>query len=211
MTTSFGTSINNILTGSNLISAEFVRIDIPGTEAQGGPTFFFSNSYRNETITDPIGNTAPVTTSTQACTALGGLVAVSGHQRDLSVTSYDTSITLSGIDNTRVGAIIDAGIKGSRIQIYRGFYDTAYQIIDTPQLRYTGIVTSYSLNEERVDNIDAFTLVINCSSYKTVLENRIAGRYTNSRSWKFYNSTDTSMDRVASLSNAKFDFGKKLG
>lgn len=210
MSTSFGTAINSALASSNLRSAEFVRIDIPGTEAQGGPTFFFSNSYRNETITDPIGNTQPVTTSTQAWTALGGLVQVSGHQRDLSVTSFDTSITLAGIDKTRVGSVIDAGIKGSRIQIYRGFYDEALQLIGTPQLRYTGIVTSYSLNEERVDTTDAFTLVINCSSYKTVLENRRAGRYTNSRSWKFYNSTDTSMDRVASLNNAKFDFGKKL-
>lgn len=207
MSTSFGTLINAELLKGKIANAEFVRIDIPGTEAQGGPTFFFSNSYRNETITDPVGGGSA---TTKAWTALGGLVSVSGHQRDLSVTSFDTSITLCGIDQTKVGQVIDAGIKGCRIQIYRGFYDSSLNLIDTPKLRYTGIITSYTLNEERVEGVDAFTLVVNCSSYKTVLENRIAGRYTNSRSWNYYNDTDTSMDRVSSLNQAKFDFGKKL-
>lgn len=205
MSTSFGSSINAELLKSRITNAEFIRIDIPGAE---GSPYFFSNSYRRETITDPIGGTTA--TSVATYTALGGLVGVSGHQRDLSVTSYDTSITLVGVDQTKLGQIIDIGIKGSRIQIYRGFYNEAGNLVDTPKLRYTGIVTSYTLNEERVENIDAFTLQINCSSYKTVLENRVAGRYTNSRSWKYYNSTDTSMDRVAGLNNAKFDFGKKL-
>lgn len=205
MTTSFGTSVNAELLKSRITNAEFIRIDIPGAE---GSPFFFSNSYRRETITDPVGGTTA--TSVATYTALGGLVGVSGHQRDLSVTSYDTSITLVGVDQTKLGEIIDIGIKGARIQIYRGFYNEAGNLVDTPKLRYTGIVTSYSLNEERVETVDAFTLQINCSSYKTVLENRVSGRYTNSRSWKYYNAADTSMDRVASLNNAKFDFGKKL-
>lgn len=205
MTTSFGVEVNAELNKSKVSNAEFVRIDIPGSPDE---TYFFSNSYRQETITDPVGGSTGVAVGT--FTALGGLVAVSGHQRDLSVTSYDTSITLVGVDQTKLGTIIDVGIKGSRIQIYRGFYDANGNLIDVPKLRYTGIVTSYTLTEERVDNFDAFTLNINCSSYKTVLENRIAGRYTNSRSWKNWDATDSSMDRVASLSNSKFDFGKKL-
>lgn len=205
MTANFGTLINNEIEKPSTINAEFVRIDIEGA---ANTPYFFSNSYKNEVIADPVGGTTA--TSVATFTALGGLLSVSGHQRDLSVTSYDTSITLVGVDESKLGLVIDAGIKGSRVQIYRGFYDTNGMLIDTPKLRYTGIVTSYSLNEDRVDNVDAFTLQINCSSYKTVLENRLAGRYTNSRSWKNYNANDTSMDRVAGLNNSKFDFGKKL-
>lgn len=205
MSTSFGTLVNAELAKSQISNAEFVRLDIPGSPDE---TYFFSNSYKSETILDPITNTSAVSTAT--FTALGGLVGVSGHQRDLSVTSYDTQVTLVGVDPTKLGLIIDSKIKGSRIQIYRGFYDASGNMIDTPKLRYTGIVTSYTLTEDRVDRDDTFTLAINCSSYKTVLENRVAGRYTNSRSWKNANATDTSMDRVASLANSKFDFGKKL-
>jgi len=205
MTTSFGSLVNAELIKPQISNAEFVRVDIDG--AADSP-YFFSNSYRNETITDPVGGTTATAKAT--FTALGNLLSVSGHQRDLSVTSYDTSITLAGVDETKLGQIIDSGVKGSRIQIYRGFYNANGVLVDVPKLRYTGIVTSYSLTEDRVDNIDTFTLQINCSSYKTVLENRQAGRYTNSRSWNYFNPTDTSMDRVAGLNNSKFDFGKKL-
>lgn len=205
MTANFGSAVNAELLKSKIVNAEFIRVDIPG--AADSP-YFFSNSYRQETITDPVGGTTA--TSVATFTALGGLVGVSGHQRDLSVTSYDTTITLVGIDQTKLGPIIDVGIKGARIQIYRGFYNEQGNLIDVPKLRYTGIVTSYSLNEDRVENFDAFTLSINCSSYKTVLENRNAGRYTNPRSWKNATPGDTSMDRVPGLNNSKFDFGKKL-
>lgn len=205
MTANFGALVNAELDKARILNAEFVRIDIDG--APNTP-YFFSNSYKNETITDPVGGTTASASATY--TALGALLNVSGHQRDLSVTSYDTSITLVGVDQTKLGTIIDAGIKGSRVQIYRGFYDSNSNLIDVPKLRYTGIVTSYSLSEDRVDNVDAYTLQINCSSYKIVLENRVAGRYTNSRSWKNAAPGDTSMDRVAGLSNSKFDFGKKL-
>jgi hypothetical protein len=205
MSTSFGSLVNAELAKASVKNAEFVRIDIEGA---ADTPYFFSNSYRNETITDPL--TGGSASALATFTALGGLLGISGHQRDLSATSYDTSITLVGVDESKLGLVIDAGVKGSRIQIYRGFYDANGNLIDTPKLRYTGIVTSYTLTEDRIDNIDTFTLQINCSSYKTVLENRVSGRYTNSRSWKNYSPADTAMDRVASLHNSKFDFGKKL-
>jgi hypothetical protein len=80
-------------------------------------------------------------------------------------------------------------------------------LLGSPVLRYTGIVTSYSLTEDRSFFDDNFALTINCSSYKLILENRKAGRYTNEKSWKNFNSTDTSMDNVANISNGFFNFG----
>jgi hypothetical protein len=82
-------------------------------------------------------------------------------------------------------------------------------------LRYTGIVTSYHINEDRQDEIDTFTLTLQCSSYKTVLENRTAGRHTNGASWN-KNITpsdpayDTSMDRIQAIHNTTFNFGLPL-
>jgi hypothetical protein len=208
MANDFGTLVNAELVKAKITDAEFVRLTIPGTEAQGGPEFFFSSSYKNETVVDPISGDSNIATANYV--ALGALVSVSGHQRDLSATGYDTSISLVGIDQTKIGQVLDAGLKGCQVQIYRGFYDANYKMIDAPKLRYTGIVTSYTINEERVDIYDTFTLSINCSSFKTVLETRVVGRNTNPQSWNNYDPTDISMDRVAALNNAKFNFGQKL-
>jgi hypothetical protein len=196
------TAITQVQNTSSIRDAEFVRLDVPNHVET---PFFFSSSFRNETITDPISGS----TSTAKVTfiALGGLLSVSGHQRDLSVTSHDTSVSLVGVDQTKIGSVLDAGLKGSRLQIYRGFYDQNYNLIGTPVLRYTGIVTSYAIEEERIEGIDNFALTINCSSYKIVLENRSSGRFTNDKSWQNFNSGDTSMSNVANLVNANFNFG----
>jgi hypothetical protein len=188
------------VTATNYINnAEFIRVTIP--DDPNSP-YTFSNSYKIETFSggDFVGT----------YTNLGGLLAVSGHQRDLAVTSFDTTISLIGIDQTKIGLIIDAGLKGSKIEIWRGFYDTTYNLTSDPVLRYTGIVTSYVIDEQLQDRVNSFVLNLHCSSYKRVLENRIAGRNTTAASWKQFNPTDISMDRVASLNNAKFNFGQKL-
>jgi hypothetical protein len=197
------TEITQVQNTSIIRDAEFVRIDVAGHDES---PFFISSSFKNETITDPIGGTTSDAQGTYV--ALGALLSVSGSQRDLSVTSFDTSVNLVGIDQTKLGTILDAGLKGSRVQIYRGFYTNNYVLSGTPVLRYTGIVTSYSLTEERIEDIDNFALTLNCSSYKIVLENRSAGRFTNDKSWQNANAGDTAMSYVANIANAYFDFGK---
>ena len=231
--TFFTEGIDAALASSKIIDAEFVRITVynPVTDAGYTPvTYSFSTSYKSETITDLDGN---ATNTTSTFTPLGGLVGISGHQRDLMATSYDTQVTMIGIDKTKIGMVLEvganpgggpttyhAGLKGSKIQIWRGFYDNTYNLIDTPQLRYTGIVTSYHINEDRQGQIDTFTLTLQCSSYKTVLENRYAGRHTNGNSWNKniapnYDVNaipqnplyDAAMDRVQAIHNTSFPFG----
>jgi len=74
-------------------------------------------------------------------------------------------------------------------------------------------VTSYTINEsvEQNTNDDSYIVTLNCSNYKTVLENRIAGRNTNPTSWRNFYPNDASMDNVPSLINAVFDFGQPAG
>lgn len=178
-------------------NAEFVKLTIYneyGNTANNN-VYTFSSSYQTETI------------SGQAYTPLGGLLAVGVQQRDIRVTSADTSISLSGIDGNNMAIVLGSLIRGSKLEITRGFYDNNY-VLTSNAHRFTGIVTNYNISEERQDNDDNFTITLNASSFKSVLENRIAGRKTNSESWKEYNPTDTSMDRVPSLSDRAFDFGK---
>lgn len=162
----------------------------------------FSSAYQFETI------------DSQEYTPLGGLMAVGHQQRDMRVTSADTSVSISGIDGDNMATVLDTKIRGSKVEITRGFYGgdgnvaNNYILTSTAQ-RFTGIVTGYSIIEERQENDDNFTITLNASSYKTVLENRIAGRKTNPTSWKEFSPTDTSMDQIYSLADQWFDFGGK--
>ena len=188
---------------ATVINAEFIKLTIFNDvlDPEDTTIFTFSSSYRTENIDG------------QDYTALGGLLAVGVQQRDIRATSADTTITLSGIPVTESGnetnnieAVLGYKIKGSRVDIIRGFYDDNYVLANTAH-RFSGIVTSYNIEEDRAEDHDNFTVAINASSFKLVLENRISGRKTNEQSWKEFDPTDTSMDNVYSLSGTTFDFG----
>ena len=183
---------------TNINSAEFVRLTVYNdySNTANTTTYTFSTAYTSETIDGVVYS------------PLGGLLSVGVQQRDLRVTSADTSISLSGVDGNNIYIVLGTKIKGSEIEITRGFYNNNYVLTNTYP-RFTGIVTSYNIAEDRIADTDTFTVTVNASSYKTVLENRLAGRKTNEQSWQVFNSTDSSMNNMYSLSGRKFDFGKK--
>lgn len=156
----------------------------------------FSSAYTAESIS---GN---------VYTPLGGLLSVGVQNRSLRVTSADTSIAISGIDGNNIYQVLESQgqIRGSLVKIYRGFYNSN-MVLTNAYLRFTGVVTNYGISEEREDRIDNYTITLDCSSYKSVLENRIAGRKTNRESWQFFDSTDSAMNNVTSLAGFTFDFG----
>jgi hypothetical protein len=205
------TSITQVQNKLILRDAEFVRITMADT-AQTHYTF--STSFRSHTFsTDQFPNQPYTEYSTSTVfSPMGGLVSISGHQRDLSVTSYDTSISLAGIDQTKLNLILNAdkGLKGAKVEIWRGFYTDTYELDGAPVLRYTGIVTGYNLDENYSDMADTYQMTIHCSSFKRVLEVRLAGRFTNKSSWRSVSPNDAGMDNVAALNGAKYNFGQKL-
>ena len=182
-----------------VINAEFIKLTIYNDVSNTANTnvYTFSSAYQPETIDG------------QIYTPLGGLLAVGVQQRDLRATSADTSITLSGIDGNNIYIALATKIKGSKIEITRGFYNNNYILSNTAH-RFTGIVTSYNIAEDLqiIEDTDNFTVTVNASSFKSVLENRIAGRKTNPTSWQVFNSTDSSMNNIYSISDQNFDFGK---
>lgn len=188
---------------SNINSAEFVKLTIYNdvSNTANVSIYTFSSAYSYETI------------DSTEYSPMGGLLAVGIQQRDIRVTSADTSISLSGIPSDgsdNMAIVLGTKIRGSKVEVIRGFYDEHYNLSSTAH-RFTGIVTSYNISEERHDLVDNFTITLNASSYKTVLQNRVAGRKTNGESWKSFpiSATDTSMDNVYSLADQYFDFGVK--
>jgi hypothetical protein len=123
------------------------------------------------------------------------------------------TITLTGLNPANISIILSATIKGSIVEIWRGFLDSNNQIITTPTTqffkRYQGIVNNVSITEDY--NIEArmrvATCSISCSSMRRILENRISGVKTNQKSWQDFYPSDTSMNRVAEITATYFDFG----
>jgi len=181
-------------------NAEFVKLTIYNDVNNTANTtvLTFSSAYQYETI----GNVQ--------YSPFGGLLGVGVQQRDIRVTSSDTSVSISGIDGNNIQVVLESQgkIRGSKLEIIRGFYDSNYNLSNTAQ-RFTGIITSYNLNENREGIDDTYSITLNASSYKTILDNRVAGRKTNPESWNYFDSTDSSMNNIYSIANQYFDFGKK--
>lgn len=186
------------LNGPQIRHAEFVKLTI-GTAAT---VYTFCNAP------------APITVGGITFTNLGALLNVGDVQRDMRSTSDDMTIALTGIDPANVGLILSNDIKGSLVEVWRGFFDSNNQIITTPTTqffkRYQGIINSVSITEDFNSEMRTriATCSIACSSMRRVLENRLGGVKTNQSSWQFLYPGDTSMNRVATIANTYFDFGK---
>lgn len=146
---------------------------------------------------------------------LGKFIGITQSTSELKSTAEGISITITGIPNSSITDILNANIKGSPIKVLRVFFDattgTVLSIAGNPAGRFFGLVNNYSLDEEYDVNTrtGVNTITLSCSSVTEYLENKIAGRKTNPTSFKSYYSSDVSMDRVPSLVNSNFDFGKK--
>jgi hypothetical protein len=186
------------LSGPQIRHAEFVKLTV-GTAAT---VYTFCNAA------------APITVGGITFNNLGALLNVGDVQRDMRSTSDDMTIALTGIDPANIGLILSNDIKGSIVEVWRGFFDANNQIITTPTTqffkRYQGIINSVSITEDFNSELRTriATCSIACSSMRRILENRLGGVKTNQSSWQFLYSGDTSMNRVATIANTYFDFGK---
>jgi hypothetical protein len=117
------------------------------------------------------------------------------------------------VDGANVSVILAADIKGSLVEVWRGFFDSNNQIITTPTSqffkRYQGFVNNFSITEDWNEQMRSrvATCSISCSSFRTILQNRISGLKTSPSVWKNSYPNDTSMDRVPVIASTFFDFG----
>jgi hypothetical protein len=156
---------------------------------------------------------SPITVGGTTYTNLGSLLSIGDIKRETKATSGDLTIALTGVDGANVAVILDSDIKGSLVEVWRGFFDSNNQIITTPTLqffkRYQGYVNNFSVTEDW--NEEARTRIatcsISCSSFRMILQNRISGLKTNPTVWKNFYPNDASMNRVPVIASTFFDFG----
>ena len=187
---------------NNIRYADFVRVTTPSA------TYRFATTASALTI--PAVDPEPFD-------ALGTLVKVGDAQRDIKSTANETSFTLVGIDTAVLGWVLSQEVKGSQIEAWHGFFNTNGELITTGGTGglyqfFNGYINSFAIQEQWMEEIRQYigVITVNASSIQIILKNRIGGRYTNNSSWQFYNPDDTSMDRVAFVSNISYYFGKTI-
>ena len=188
----------NAVTGSQINHAEFVKL----TVGVAGTVYTFCNAA------------SPITVGGITFSNLGALLNVGDVQRDIKATSDDMTIALTGILPANIALILSGDIKGSLVEVWRGFFDSNNQIITTPTTqffkRYQGIINNVAITEDFNSEMRTrvATCSISCSSMRRILENRLSGVRTNKSNWQFiYGVNETSMNRVSEISNTYFDFG----
>lgn len=185
---------------SNIRVADFLRINSESS------TYLMTTAPSDMTISAVDANPFQ---------SVGTLLAIGEVQRDIKSTANDTSITLSGIDTTMLGFVLSQNVKGATIELWHGFFDTNGALITTGGTGglyqyFNGVITSFSIGEQWLEELRMYvgTITVSASSFQLILQNRVAGRYTNNSSWQFYNSGDTSMNRVSYIETINYFFGK---
>lgn len=187
----------NAVTSPSIRHGEFVRLNVDGIY------YTFCNAAGDITVNG-------ITFS-----GYGSFLQLSPTQRNIKSTSDDLSVGISGLKTENVSLMLSANIKGSIVEVWRGFFDSNNQIITSPSTqffkRYQGIVNNVSIQEEFNEEarIRTATCIMTCASFRTILENRMAGIRTNPIQWQTLHPNDTSMDRVPSIVSQYFDFGKE--
>jgi hypothetical protein len=169
--------------------------------------FYISNAY------------GPVTYQGNTYTQLGHFLSMGEMQDDLKVTNNQISLSLSGIppddgSPNYLTVVLNSNIKGSRIKIYRAFFNPGDDYFNPNQvyLRFDGYVSNYSLSEnfDQDNLLTSNNISIQCSSIHAILERKFSGRRTNDGDQKYWFPTDTGMYRVKTLTDSQFDFGKPV-
>ena len=181
----------------SILHAEFVRLTVGKEET----VYTFCNAA------------APIVVDGITFSNLGALLSVGEIQQEMKATSSDMTIALTGIDPANIAIILSNEIKGSIVEVWRGFFDSNNQILTSPSTqffkRYQGIINSVAITEDF--SIEArtriATCVISCSSMRQVLLNRLSGVKTNLNSWQYIYPGDLSMNRVSEITATYFDFG----
>lgn len=148
-------------------------------------------------------------------TGLSQLVSIGSAQRDIKSTANETTVTLVGVDTANLSIVLGAGLKGSQVEMWHGFFDANGDLITTGGTGglyqfFNGFVNSFSISEQFSEDIRAYVgvITISASSIQLILQNRTAGRYTNNNAWQTFNPTDTSMNRVNFIQTINYNFGK---
>jgi hypothetical protein len=173
----------------------FVKVVIPGYQ-----TITFSDYHKNYTI-DSVN-----------FTGLGELLSITNTTSNLRAAPEELAISISGIPAGNISDFVGQKVKGSQVQVYRGFFDaTTGELINisgNPAGKFYGVLNNFSVSDNLDDGGEGTMVVtFTCTSVIDQLNNKVAGRRTNPIDQAEFYPGDESFDRIPSLAKSNFNFG----
>lgn len=169
----------------------FVKLVIPDYD-----TLYFSDYHKEYTFG---GDTYD---------GLGSLLAVGNTEDSLRANPSELTLAISGIPSGNVSDILDNPVKGSKCEVYRGFFDATtgelLSVSGNPAGKFKGVVSNYDVADDLSMGSDTgtVTLTLAITSIVSLLANKINGRRTNASDFP-----DGDMARVLPLQKSNFNFG----
>jgi len=145
--------------------------------------------------------------------AVGTLLGVTQITNEIKSSQADVTISLSGIPQQYMADIVANPIKAAPVEIRKVFFDTNgnyLNITGNPILEFVGVVSNFSIDEKWTNYASqsiTSTINLTCASTLAVLSKQESGRRTNQADQLYWFPGDNSMNRVASLTDAVWDFG----
>jgi len=191
---------------TDIESGLFVRLEIENYRTTPGglatnQVLRFSDYYRTITI------------SGEDYEPLGQLVSIGTATSEIKTSGDSMSIAISGIPDSNLQEILASDVKGSFIRVWRVLFDyktgEVLSIAGNPTGRFFGYVNNYSLQEELevLELSGTNTIILECSSYFSLINTFVNGRRTNPVDQKYLFPGDTSFDRVPNLVGNNYNFG----
>jgi hypothetical protein len=191
------TTIISALTATSIKHCLLVDIVVNTT------TYYISNAY------------APISYNGNSYTQLGNFMGMSELQDDLKVTNNQINLQLSGIPTddgspSYMNIALNSNLKGSKVKIYRAFFNAGNYDPAQVYLRFDGYVSNFSLSEnwDQDSKTTSNSIGIQCSNIHAIMEKKYTGRRTNDTDEQSLYPGDTGMSYVKALADTQFDFGK---
>lgn len=182
----------NLSSYSAIQSNLFVKLDIPGYQV-----LTFSDYHKDYSF----GGTT--------YQALGELLSVTQTTDELRASPKDITITISGVPAGNISEFLDNKVKGSSVEVYRGFFNTEtgelLPISGNPAGKFYGVIGNFEISDDLQmgDDTGQRIITLNVTSIVELLNNKRSGRRTNPADFP----NESSMNRVSSLAKSNFNFG----
>lgn len=187
-------SIVNLKNVAAIQTNLFIKLSIPGQPVETFSDYHKSYSFGGDTYQ-----------------GLGSLLNITDINDNLRASADEIAVSISGIPVENVNLILQNRIKGSRLEIFRGYFDPktglAIGQIPTPLAIFRGVVSNFEISDELEGDTGAVALILTVSNFISLLENKFTGRRTSPTDQDFFFPGDKSFDRVPALSKSNFNFG----
>lgn len=161
--------------------------------------------YLDEVVTYGCNSDRPVTYSGNTYPALCNFISFDSVEESSGLKVSQTSVQLSGVDQTQVAAILSYEYIDRRMVIRRGFMDDCGALMVDPIPILDGRCDAPYLEED--PDGGSLTVTITVGSQWTDFE-RVSGRHTNHEEQQIHAPGDMFFEFVAGLANKEIKWGR---